>query len=191
MSKLDIEKDGLSRRKAALEDKLQCAGERLLQQREELRQVEKGIEELQQQEQALPEVLGEVTNTLAQRRSTLDNGRKQLAHLQADNTERLGVLAQGRQMYHDRLGLDFERFGEDCLRVIFTKIDPSEPARKFTFAVFVDRGDMYQLKECSPDVPACADLLERLNETNDFSWFVQMMRKEFKSDCARSHKLYM
>ena len=180
MSKLDVDKDTLSRRKAALEDKLQCAGERLAQQREELKQIDDEIQELQGQQSKLPVVLGEVTNTLTQRRSTLENGRKQLAQLQTDNSDRLGVLARGYQLYHERLGLDVERFGDDCLRVIFTKIDPANPARKFAFAVFVDESDMYQLKECVPEVPASVDLLQRLNDTNDFSWFVQVMRKEFR-----------
>eukprot|EP00941_MAST-03F_sp_MAST-3F-sp1_P001202 g1202.t1 len=78
-----------------------------------------------------------------------------------------------------RLGLHFVRAANDALTLVFTLIDPNDHLRKFEFSVQVNDEDKYEVKLCEPKVEM-EGLLKILNETNDFSGFVQAMRKKFQ-----------
>jgi hypothetical protein len=91
----------------------------------------------------------------------------------------LNELTKGIANYR-RLGLEFEKINDDRLRLVFTLIDPRAPEKKFSFTVKITDSDVYRVDTCEPAVPRLADLLNTLNETNDFSAFVQSMRSEFK-----------
>lgn len=60
----------------------------------------------------------------------------------SERTLALNELTKGVTFYK-RLGLDFERVGEDHLRLVFTQVDPAEPDRRFFFTLHVDANDVY------------------------------------------------
>jgi hypothetical protein len=91
----------------------------------------------------------------------------------------LNELTRGIAFYR-RLGLDFEKINDDRLRLVFTQVDPADPDAKFCFSVRVTDADAYEVEECVPPVRELPELLRALNESNDFSRFVQSMRGAFK-----------
>jgi hypothetical protein len=91
----------------------------------------------------------------------------------------LNELTRGIAFYR-RLGLDFEKINDDRLRLVFTQVDPADPEAKFCFSVRVTDADAYEVEECAPPVRELPELLRALNESNDFSRFVQAMRAAFK-----------
>lgn len=87
--------------------------------------------------------------------------------------------------FYKRLGLDFDGLGEDLLHLRFTKIDPRDLDREFTFSVKVTEDDVYDIRDVNPPVEGVAEMVEELNETNDFSYFVRRMRREFVAIVAK------
>ena len=82
--------------------------------------------------------------------------------------------------FNKRLGLEFEKIHDDRLRLVFTLIDGARPDRKFCFNVRVSAGDAYVVDGIEPPVPGGVEaIVSELNATNDFSRFVQTMRRAF------------
>ena len=77
------------------------------------------------------------------------------------------------------LGLDFQRIGQDQLKLNMTNIDRNDPDRIFSFAVQIDPNDQYHVILCEPQLPNVDGLVGELNSNNDFSKFVRSMRKAF------------
>lgn len=162
------------------------ASEEALQQRarEERNKVEElraELDKLTSQESRLPpeqerltQQLAQARNLVVQREAACDATRESMEH-------KLAELDKGCTLYRQRLGLNFERVGDERLRLTFTNIDPNHPMRAFSFQVFVDSGDKYHVESCEPAVPEINDLLATLNKNNDFSAFVRSMRKHFKA----------
>eukprot|EP00912_Choanoflagellata_sp_UC4_P002457 UC4_evm1s1556 len=94
------------------------------------------------------------------------------------------ALANGLHFYETRLGLRFEREGDDGLRFIFTCIDSNDWDREFAFTVVVSPSDEYKIPSCSPAVDGISTLLTTLNTNNDFAAFVRSMRTKFKDYCS-------
>ena len=84
--------------------------------------------------------------------------------------------------FYRRLGLDFERIQDDKLRLVFTLLDPARPDAKCAFTLWVTPTEAYAVDDVEPALPApqLAALLQELNAGNDFSGFVQKMRRAFK-----------
>ena len=97
----------------------------------------------------------------------------------------LQELTRGVACYK-RLGLDFEKIHDERLRLVFTQIDALDPTRKFAFNVRVsgDGDEAYTVDDVEPPVAGLDALVAHLNETNDFSVFVQMMRRKFIETAA-------
>ena len=82
--------------------------------------------------------------------------------------------------FYKRLGLDFEKIHDERLRLVFTQVDALDPTRKFAFNVRVAESDeAYTVDDVDPPVAGLDALVAQLNATNDFSVFVQMMRRKF------------
>lgn len=83
--------------------------------------------------------------------------------------------------YEQRLGLKFEREKDDALRFTFTNIDSADPAKKFTFTVFVNPSKIYEVLLCEPMIPEIDNMVANLNENPKmFGEFVRSMRQAFK-----------
>ena len=96
-----------------------------------------------------------------------------------DNDKTNSDLTQGVISFKNRLGLDFQRIGQDQLKLNMTNIDRSDPDRVFFFAVHIDPNDHYHVIQCEPQLSNTEELVDELNRTNDFSKFVRRMRKSF------------
>jgi hypothetical protein len=97
--------------------------------------------------------------------------------------QQLADFARGLDAFK-RLGLDFENVAGagNNIRVVFTRLDPADVTRRFSFDVHVSSvDDSYTISSCLPPVPILADLVAQLNSTNNFAGFVQRMRAEFKA----------
>jgi len=162
-----------------------AAAEEALQQRaaeERLRIDEQRaeLERLTAQESRLPPEAERLNQQLAQARSLVVQREAGCETSLASKEQKLSELDRGCALYRTRLGLAFERVGDERLRLTFTNIDPADPMRSFAFQVFVDGGDKYHVESCEPLVQGMDELLGTLNRDNDFSAFVRSMRRRFK-----------
>ena len=139
---------------------------------------------LREQSRDLPARLHEI-------REREDTIRREVQQLEAevekhvsDNDRTNSDLTQGIIAFKTRLGLDFERIGEDQLKLNLTRIDPSDPERVFAFAVHIDPNDKYHVILCDPPLNNTDELVDELNASNDFSLFVRRMRRSFKALAA-------
>lgn len=111
--------------------------------------------------------------------------RAELERTEVVVRQQLADFARGLDAFK-RLGLEFENVagaaGSNNIRVVFTRIDPRDPARRFVFDVAVSPADdSYAISACNPPVQALSELTARLNSDNNFAAFVQLMRIEFKN----------
>jgi len=93
-------------------------------------------------------------------------------------------LTKGISFYRERLGLEFQRIGENRLRIVFKYIDPKNPEREFAFSVAVDKNDCYSLIDCTPPLGNLSAEITALNRTNNFSQFVRGIRQKFKASLS-------
>jgi len=109
----------------------------------------------------------------------LSQTRAEYERREAESRYELQELTRGLECYQ-RLGLSFEKLSDDRLRLVFTLIDQTDPNKRFFFTVRMNDSDAYTVDECSPPIDTMADMVRLLNENNDFSRFVQLVRQEFK-----------
>ena len=92
--------------------------------------------------------------------------------------------ARGLDAYK-RLGLAFENVAGEAgassnIRCVMTLISASDPGARHCFEVHVSTSDdTYAVTSCQPPVAALPALVAQLNATNQFSHFIQLMRREF------------
>jgi len=148
----------------------------------EIERVGADLEKLTGQESKLPVEQQRLTQQLSTSRALVAQREAGFEQAVAAKEHKLTELDKGIALYKTRLGLEFERVGEDSsLRLIFTNIDPADPMRQFSFHVFVDGGDKYHVQSCEPLVQGLDSLVDALNAKNDFGAFVHSMRKGFKA----------
>ncbi|CAE6506789.1 unnamed protein product [Rhizoctonia solani] len=78
----------------------------------------------------------------------------------------------------DLLKWSVESVQRDVLRIIFTHIDESDWAREFSFVVDLSERT-YKVTTSVPLLPQMSGLVEWLNETREFYWFVKKVRMAF------------
>jgi len=107
--------------------------------------------------------------------------------------KRMTDLTHGLQLY-SLLGLEFEKADGECMKFIFSQIDPVEPSKQFYFLILVDDRNMYRLcGDTNPKLPLhcqslCQQYLEDLNGGNNIGLFVCQMRQLFCEMFARKLK---
>ena len=131
--------------------------------------------------QTLPKVLEEQIATMETSKKKIEDLKKALAKAEKDATHNMCEKRTGQQVFQERLGMKFERVGDDHLKIAFTRIDRANPEKEFWFAVEVDADNVYQIKEgsCKPYVAELPEMLHALNESNNFGSFVRQMRHKF------------
>ena len=104
--------------------------------------------------------------------------------MEGEVRHQLTEYARGLDAYK-RLGLVFENVAGEAgasnnIRCVMTLINPSDPGARFCFEVHVSPSDdTYAVTSCQPPVAALPTLVAQLNATNQFSVFIQLMRREF------------
>uniref|UniRef100_A0A7S4B4Y7 Kinetochore protein SPC25 n=1 Tax=Chrysotila carterae TaxID=13221 RepID=A0A7S4B4Y7_CHRCT len=138
------------------------------------------LERLHTQEKLLPPEQQRLAKSLEQQRQLLAQRELAYQQCQLQKETRLSELGKGCSTYQRLLSLEFERMGDERLRLVFTNLDARAPSRAFSFQVYVDALDKYHIENCEPALPNLPALTDTLNQTNDFSTFVRAVRREFK-----------
>uniref|UniRef100_A0A7S4EV27 Kinetochore protein SPC25 n=1 Tax=Chrysotila carterae TaxID=13221 RepID=A0A7S4EV27_CHRCT len=180
-----LENDKENQRQAEQKLQLLKADDEALQNR--LRAEERKVEELRvelerlhTQEKLLPPEQQRLAKSLEQQRQLLAQRELAYQQCQLQKETRLSELGKGCSTYQRLLSLEFERMGDERLRLVFTNLDARAPSRAFSFQVYVDALDKYHIENCEPALPNLPALTDTLNQTNDFSTFVRAVRREFK-----------
>lgn len=148
-----------------------------LQQKKEIQHAHQQVEGYQRQLAALQQQLLHYQDEEHQNQEHLEKLRQEHELLRQKVEHNLQDLTHGITHYA-KLGLEFQKAEGDSMKFIFTQIDRTNPQRMFSFVMFVDENNTYQLVETSPALPAqqLTSLVQMLNETNDISVFVYRMR---------------
>lgn len=119
----------------------------------------------------------------------LEEARGEHEALRRKMEQALNDLIYGMRHYI-ALGLEFQKADGDCIKFTFTQIQESDPNRKFSFVMYVDAHNQYQLVETVPalDRVHCLEIVNKLNITNDIGRFVVSMRKMFKNYVAQTER---
>ena len=106
--------------------------------------------------------------------------RTEHERMQIKLEQSMNDLTQGVKLYL-ALGLEFQRTEGDCMKFIFTQIDPTAPSKQFYFTIYVDETDKYNLVDTSPrlDPAMCSRFVNNFNVDNNIGRFVVNMRSAF------------
>ena len=99
---------------------------------EELR---RELDGLAMQEGKLPPEQQRLRSQLEQQAALVQSREAACNELLSSKNLKLSELHKGAVLYSARLGLTFERVGDERLRLIFTNVDERSPAREFSFQV--------------------------------------------------------
>jgi Chromosome segregation protein Spc25 len=75
--------------------------------------------------------------------------------------------------------MSYPRIVYVCHSFCYTKLDPNDPSREFSFLLIVDEDDKFDIVECQPAMEATelVDILTELNRTEDMASLARRMRK--------------
>ncbi len=127
----------------------------------------------------VPAKLAEKSKALEDEQRALEVARRDYEAKRVGRELRKNEMSKGVTFYKERLGLAFEKLPDCSLSFRLTLIDPENPQRPFSFAMFVDQSNVYHVLRCEPRVEF-DPLLAQLNRDNKLSVFVQHMRRLFK-----------
>ena len=130
-------------------DAVGCADESVQQRAREERQrvddLRKELEKLTAQESRLPPDIEKLSAQLSQGRTLVAQREAGCEASMSSKQQKLAELDKGCALYRQRLGLTFERVGDERLRLTFVNIDATNPMKPYAFQVFVDGGDKYHV----------------------------------------------
>lgn len=139
-------------------------------------------DKLKQQKKLLEQQLRKTEEDEARELTRVEAARAEHDEIRTKMERHLNDLTHGVRMY-TALGLEFLKAENDCMKFVFTQLDPKDSARQFSFLIFVDSDDRYQLVETAPAIPAhiTQQHIKTLNSDNNIGRFVVSMRKSFSS----------
>lgn len=149
-------------------------------QEDEIDRYRKQIDKLESQAVFLETQLEKFAKEEAVEYEKMNALREESAETQRKADKSMFDLTKGVQLYLN-LGLEFQKAPNDCMKFIFTQIDPKNPSRQYYFSIFVDDEDKYQFVESYPSIDPSTTkrLVDQLNKDTDISRFVVSMRKVF------------
>lgn len=151
-----------------------------LSQKQEIDQYLQLTESLKRQKRALEQQLLKYELEEERENVRCDNARVEHDAARDKMEKCINDLTQGIRLYMS-LGLEFQKAEGECMKFIFTQIDPKEPSKQFYFLMLVDASDKFQLVDCKPQVDKalCSRHLGELNDDNNVGKFVVNMRMSF------------
>ena len=171
----------LEKQRDALIERTKDNAEARARHEREVETLSAAIHRLKAETEGLPEKLTALAAAEEAEAARLDELRLSVTDAKELREQEHNDLTRG-VLFYKRLGLDFERALNDRLRLTFTKLDPAEPERPFSFCVHVDDDQIYHISGCEPALPmeSVAPMLRKLNEVNNFGAFVCGMRRCFE-----------
>ena len=135
---------------------------------------------LQKKDELLPK-LRALEEEEEKERSRVSTIKSEYDALREQTSRTIDDLTHGIRKY-GALGLEFQKAQDQCMKFIFTLLDPNDPSRQFAFLMRVDDDDKYCLVECQPALPEArvASLVTALNNDNDIGKFVVNIRRGFQ-----------
>mmetsp|Transcript_7472 Transcript_7472/g.12998 ORF Transcript_7472/g.12998 Transcript_7472/m.12998 type:complete len:240 (-) Transcript_7472:230-949(-) len=143
------------------------------------------LDELRAEESSVHEKMSAIEQSRIEKQSTVEKLLNTLQDENEKNEYQANLLTRGAKMFK-RLGLEFERVGESRLRLSFTQIDPTNPGKLFFIVIYIDDNDFYHVEQVQPAIGNISDLLQAVNNDNNFALFVRRIRQRFKALCAPS-----
>ncbi|KAA8492503.1 Kinetochore protein Spc25 [Porphyridium purpureum] len=175
-----------------LQQQGQVANQRSHRNKQETDLVRADIEQLRQKEQAMPLAWSSVTAQISSEQSRLQRCVEIMQHNDAIFQDARKNLDRFLDLYGTTLGLDISPVAEASgITLTFTRIDKTDPERRFVAKVVVqqrrDAEDRYCVPECAPMVTGLDDLVRALNESRGLglSRFVVNLRRAF-AEVARA-----
>eukprot|EP01135_Chromosphaera_perkinsii_P004394 Nk52_evm45s279 gene=Nk52_evmTU45s279 len=154
------------------------------EQGKEIKAVECEIEDLKSQEANLYEQKCSIEDEIVASKAMIAEQRNAIKGM--NGLIQLPRMQQDVEKYSALLGLDFLS-EENRLKFVFKNIDPDDWNKPFSFTLFLDDNNCFQISSCVPQVEGLSDLLDTLNsktkqssEASHLSQFVKAMRKKFK-----------
>jgi hypothetical protein len=151
-----------------------------LQQQREITDCNNFVNQLLNEKQELLQKLSQSEIEGEREKQRLLNAQNELNSIHQKIQYSINSLSEGMSKYA-AFGLEFQRSEGESMKFIFTQIDQKEPQKPFSFTMYVDSSDIYNLVETRPvlEVGFCDKLMETLNKDNDIRKFVIQMRKAF------------
>ena len=96
-------------------------------------ELKRELDGLAMQEGKLPPEQQRLRSQLEQQTALVQSREAACEELVGSKNLKLAELQRGAVLYSARLGLTFERVGDERLRLVFTNVDERSPAREFSF----------------------------------------------------------
>jgi len=187
MLQLDDAINALRKKEKALKTELNKLNKAIDQELSAVQETEQSVKQLRDRETLLPQQLESAKRQLQIQLQSLEKANVEISQMESERRQKLESLAKGTAFYSERLALLFERFEdrEGHLRFTFYRVDPRDPKREFHFDICVI-DNVYSLLACEPfSLPGASSWLKELNDSNDLSAFVRVMRKGFRDVITR------
>lgn len=163
------------------------------QQKRDIAECRAEIAQLRVEEQALPAHLQVLKAEESKQLENIASATAAANERQKEHKFELNQLTRGI-VFYKRLGLELESIEpsdseEGRMRMVFTRVDPYDAERMFSFTLGVNQHNEFELVECDPVVSGTAELCANLRATSNLTRFAVGMRKKFKEYTLREeHK---
>ncbi|XP_076327469.1 kinetochore protein Spc25-like isoform X2 [Tachypleus tridentatus] len=174
--------------KQATEKQLQTIKEEVIEKKKAIEGQERKVQELTKLLHGLQEEVDhahleekEFKTLLQTLEKSLEKKKTGIEAKEKSSQEEAVECQKALSYFQQRLALKIKRSRDDWLTFIFTSIDPNDVERKFSFALKVNEGNLFEVPGCDPPIPGLSELVEDLNRHNNLLAFVYVIRQRFKA----------
>eukprot|EP00767_Chilomastix_cuspidata_P003611 gnl/Chilomastix_cuspidata/3732.p1 GENE.gnl/Chilomastix_cuspidata/3732~~gnl/Chilomastix_cuspidata/3732.p1 ORF type:complete len:227 (+),score=60.49 gnl/Chilomastix_cuspidata/3732:215-895(+) len=166
----------------SLRERTEREDESLRSDQAELWRLSNEVAALRAERDPLPARIQDLEAQLAQHHEDISVRSQRLSLAEEGLQQDLARVDTVYELYARTLGLTFENPADDAFRVSFTRVDPHDEEREFSFTVQLV-GDRYELIACDPPIDRGEELVSMCNHSNNFSKLVCGFRREFSALC--------
>lgn len=169
----------VEKEKMGLESLLNTQQREAMEKKTSIKSLQKSVYELETQLKTLPQTMESLQMKETMGSQEIEKKSKEVEKLNTDIESQVQQLTKGISYYSDRLGLDFEQ-SRGVFWLKFWLIDPEKINAHYIVGLMVDAETYhYRVLSHNPTIEGMDALLEELNLSQDFSRFVQKVRKAF------------
>ncbi|WVW85625.1 hypothetical protein I302_107663 [Kwoniella bestiolae CBS 10118] len=138
-----------------------------------LNHLESSLHKVKDQSSSLESELNTIRKEVTTERTEKDRQKARLNEMRKRDERELVEL-------EDNIGFTVDGIRPDLLMMRFTLLDPSDPAREFSFLIDISKQD-YTVPNCDPPIPNLLELVRQLNHDREFYTFIKRVRKAFRA----------